>query len=224
MNGDRSILRRTLARRKGWVRHAAVLLGALALAAGARADIYRSEGADGTVSFTDTPVTGDYRVIIRDQAPPKPVSRSRWNDLAHQEARRKQLDPRLVKAVIQVESADNPSAVSRKGAIGLMQLMPGTARAMGVQDPFEPQDNIKGGVKYLSQMLDRFRGRLDLALAAYNAGPAAVERYGGIPPYAETRNYVNRVLDAYQRLTSEPLALDTPPDDMDNPVSVAGRE
>lgn len=197
-------------------------LGALVLWCGmARADIYGVKGPDGVFSFTDTPVNPEYHVVIRD---PLPVEKkTHWKEVARNEAMRKNLDPLLVKAVIQVESGENPTAVSSKGAMGLMQLMPATARQMGVQDPFKPQENVAGGVKYLAQMVDRFRGRLDLALAAYNAGPNAVVRYGGIPPYPETRNYVTRVLDAYRRLSSG-LSLDTGGGAMDNPVSVAGRE
>lgn len=107
------------------------------------------------------------------------------------------LEPRLVRALIQVESAWNPAAVSRVGAVGLMQLMPATASLLQVSDPYDPGENVRGGTAFLRRMIDRFDGRLELALAAYNAGPEAVERYGGIPPYAETRNYVRRVLHLY---------------------------
>lgn len=106
------------------------------------------------------------------------------------------LEPRLVQALVQVESGYNRKARSNKGAIGLMQLMPGTAADLAVADPWDADQNLQGGTSYLRQMIDRFGG-LDLALAAYNAGPEAVMKYGGIPPYAETRDYVRRVLGLF---------------------------
>lgn len=108
------------------------------------------------------------------------------------------LDPRLVASVVEVESHFERWARSSAGALGLMQLMPETATDLGVENPFDPGENLQGGSRYLRQMLDRFR-HLDLALAAYNAGPSAVERHGGIPPYPETRRYVQKVLTAYRR-------------------------
>ncbi|MEE8522476.1 MAG: lytic transglycosylase domain-containing protein [Thermoanaerobaculia bacterium] len=108
-------------------------------------------------------------------------------------ARRENLNPRLVQAVVQVESGYNPRALSRQGAMGLMQLMPDTARQMGVADPYDPVQNLRGGTRYLRQQLERF-SNLSLALAAYNAGPTTVARYDGLPPYRETRDYVRKVL------------------------------
>ena len=104
------------------------------------------------------------------------------------------LDPRLVAAVVQAESAFDHLAVSPRGAVGLMQLMPATAAGLAVDDPYDPDQNLRGGTAYLRRLLDRYGGDLELALAAYNAGPEAVDRYGGVPPYRETRDYVRRVL------------------------------
>ena len=108
------------------------------------------------------------------------------------------LSPRLVQSVVQVESGYNPRALSSKGAMGLMQLMPDTARELGVRNPWDPEQNIRGGARYLRLQLDRF-GDLALALAAYNAGPTAVARYQGVPPYKETQRYVDKVLGLYQK-------------------------
>ena len=107
------------------------------------------------------------------------------------------LDPKLVEALIRVESAFNSRALSTKGAMGLMQLMPGTALDLGVENAFDVEENLRGGTTYLRSLIDRFDGDLKLAIAGYNAGPAAVEKYQGIPPYRETTDYVRRVLAAY---------------------------
>jgi soluble lytic murein transglycosylase-like protein len=114
-------------------------------------------------------------------------------------ARQHALFPDLIAAMVKVESNFNSRAVSRRGAQGLLQLMPETARLLGVSDPFDPWQNLEGGSRYLRSLLDRFRGDLVLALAAYNAGEKAVERHGGLPPFAETRQYVDRVLDYFAR-------------------------
>ncbi len=108
------------------------------------------------------------------------------------------LDPRLVRALIQAESGYNVKAVSNKGAIGLMQLMPDTASELKISNPYDPSENVRGGTLYLRQMIDHFAGKIELAIAAYNAGPGAVEKHGGIPPFAETRDYVRRVLSLWR--------------------------
>jgi soluble lytic murein transglycosylase-like protein len=124
---------------------------------------------------------------------------TKFDELFKEVARTYNLDPKLLHAIAKVESNYNPRAVSPKGALGVMQLIPSTARLVGVSDPFDPRENIHGGARYLKYLLDKF-GDLTLALAAYNAGPKAVEAYGGIPPYAETQRYVRSVLSLYQRL------------------------
>jgi len=125
------------------------------------------------------------------------VARERWGALIADHSVRHGLDPRLVTAVVEVESAYRPRARSRKGAMGLMQLMPATAAQLAVDDPYDPEQNLRAGVAYLARMVERFE-TLELALAAYNAGPEAVERHRGVPPYRETRDYVERVLRLYQ--------------------------
>jgi soluble lytic murein transglycosylase-like protein len=121
-----------------------------------------------------------------------------FEQLIHDASEKYGVDEGLISAVIQAESNFNPSAVSSAGAQGLMQLMPATASSLGVTDPLDPAQNVNGGVKLLSQLLDRYDGNTSLALAAYNAGPGAVAAYGGIPPYQETQTYVNRVLQLWQ--------------------------
>lgn len=122
-----------------------------------------------------------------------------FDGVIHAAAQRHELDPALLSAVIERESNYDPHAISKAGAMGLMQLMPDTARGLGVRDPFDPAQNIEGGATYLRGLIDRYHGRLDVALAAYNAGPGAVDHYGGVPPYAETRAYVQGILGAYRR-------------------------
>jgi soluble lytic murein transglycosylase-like protein len=127
------------------------------------------------------------------------IDRDGVEKLVREAAERHHVDPALVRAVIETESNWNPAAVSRKGALGLMQLIPTTAQRFGVNDVFNPKQNVEAGVRYLRTLLERYRGNLDLALAAYNAGEGAVDRAHGVPSYRETRNYVQRVQDAYFR-------------------------
>ena len=121
-----------------------------------------------------------------------------YDGLIRRTAQRHVLDPALLSAVIQQESSFNPKARSSAGAMGLMQLMPDTARSLGVTDPYDPAQNVEGGARMLRGLIDRYGGRLDFALAAYNAGSGAVDKYGGVPPYAETRSYVHAILGQYR--------------------------
>lgn len=134
------------------------------------------------------------------------VDRDGAEKIVREAAERHHVDPALVRAVIETESNWNPRAYSHKGAGGLMQLIPTTAQRFGAYDIFNPQQNVDAGVKYLRTLLERYNGNLDLALAAYNAGEGAVERAHGVPAYRETRNYVQKVQDAYFRPGSGRLA------------------
>lgn len=187
----------------------AVLAWVAIVPGAAAANLYGFEDEDGVAHFGDAPSDRRYRLILRDPRPaaglqpsslrpgPKPPH---LTPLIGEAARNTRLDPALIEAVVRVESGFDSAARSPKGAQGLMQLMPATARRYGVDDPLDPAQNLLGGARYLRDLLDRF-ATLPLALAAYNAGEGAVERHGNtIPPFAETEAYVPRVLEHYQRL------------------------
>lgn len=181
----------------------AFLLGSLT-SPYAGADIYRYVDEDDIVHFTDAPTDKRYKIFMRDLKKDKElrtklryassVNPAEFEQLIKTCSVKYGVNPSLVKAVIHAESGYNPNAVSSKGAGGLMQLMPATAKSLKVADRFNPKDNVEGGVKYLRFLLDTFRGDVSLAVAAYNAGLTKVAKYGGIPPYNETQTYVTRVL------------------------------
>lgn len=172
----------------------------------ASADIYQYVAEDGTIFFTNASKSRGGKVVFREkkenavspkETPARVADRESVYTIAEEKAREHNVDPKLVKAVIKTESNWNPNAVSRKGAQGLMQLMPGTASLMGVVNPFDPSENIDGGIRYLKFLLEKFAGNLTLALAAYNAGPKLVEKKGAVPSIPETVAYVKRVIAHY---------------------------
>lgn len=134
---------------------------------------------------------------------PAMVPPAQIDALVNTNATAMQVDPALVKAIIANESGFNANATSKVGAQGLMQLMPETAAGLGVTNAYDPSQNVMGGTKYIKGLLDRFNGNVKFAVAAYNAGPNAVEKYGGVPPYAETQNYVQNVLSSYEKYRSQ---------------------
>jgi soluble lytic murein transglycosylase-like protein len=175
--------------------------------------VYKSL-SEGTVSFSDQkPLHGDYEVLHYDCYACNPNSSIDWHNIAldtqsyksiiDNAAKRYGVDKALIRAVIHAESSFNPTAVSRQGAQGLMQLMPATADDLGVADPFNATENINGGTQYLAQLLKQFDGDSRLATAAFNAGPNAVRKFAGIPPYAETKVYVERVAILRARYQNE---------------------
>ena len=177
-------------------------------------DVWRAELEDGTVVFTDSPGHSGFERFHVDGPPPQRMNVSNrtfplldtWDYLILNAATRYYLEPELIKSVILAESGMNPRALSSAGAMGLMQLMPGTASDLGVTDPWDPEQNIDGGSRYIREQLDNF-GDLRRAIAAYHAGPGNVRRYGGIPPFEATQIYVARVLDLYEMFRTErPLA------------------
>jgi soluble lytic murein transglycosylase-like protein len=173
---------------------------ALPVPRAAAGDTYRIVAPDGTVHYTNAPNDPRYRRLRGLSGSQQGLlnlrgaSADRYRDEITAAADRYGVDRRLVEAVIRAESAFNPRALSRKGAQGLMQLMPTTASMLGVQDAFDPRQNIEAGVRHLSGLIERYARDLRLALAAYNAGHQAVAAHGGVPPYPETRRYVDRIL------------------------------
>ena len=172
-----------------------ILLPAWA-AADSGARVYRNVDASGLVRYTNIPHPNIPHPSFSSRGKPsEPPSGLR--DMIRSTASRHGISPQLVEAIVAVESSFNPLAVSRKGAMGLMQLMPETANAYAVRNPFDPLENIQGGIRLLRDLLHQFQGDLPLVLAAYNAGGKAVVEYNGIPPYRETQEYVKKVLGRY---------------------------
>ncbi len=162
----------------------------------ARADIYVYIDSQGVMHFTNTPTSDNYKLYMREplKQPKSWLNVGDYDDVIAEAARRHGLSFSLLKALIHVESYFDPRAVSKKGAMGLCQIMPENLIALNISDPFDPWENIMGGACYLKAMMERFNGQLPLALAAYNAGPTTVERYNDIPPYQETQHYVQKVM------------------------------
>jgi soluble lytic murein transglycosylase-like protein len=194
-----------------------IILLTLFISTEVMADIYKFTDTDGRVYYTDEPRHSLYKRIIKTKVPYytsiykgknymgkvhtfSGINKRRFSDLIEQTANKYQVDAKLVHAVIQTESAYNSAAQSPKGAVGLMQLMPDTARRFGVSDRNDPDQNVDGGTRYLKHLINMFNPNLDLAVAAYNAGENAVIRYNNsIPPYPETQNYVKQVLALYNQ-------------------------
>lgn len=171
------------------------------LAVPAAADIYIYIDSHGIMHFTNAPTSSNYRIYIRERSNPQHswVDVNRFDRYINEAAIRHGVDFPLVKAVIHAESAFDPQAVSKKGALGLMQIMPQNLSEFQVDDPFDPWQNIMGGTRYLKELLERFDGQVPLALAAYNAGPRMVDTHRGIPPFLETETYVKKVMDFLHR-------------------------
>ena len=182
---------------KRWKRVPPPTAGAMRAARSAAAEVEKVLGAVPTRASgqanADSDVSPDNRELIGARA----ISSAELDKIIADAAARNNVDVNLVRAVIKVESNFNPSARSRKGAMGLMQLMPGTARTLNVSNPYDPQQNVDAGVRHLKSLLDTYNGDLNRSLAAYNAGAGAVDRSHGVPPYAETRSYVRRIKTLY---------------------------
>ena len=183
-----------------------VIMSVTVTAFSSYADIYKYEDADGVLHFTDAPTDKRFKIFMRDLKKDRKLRTTfklagcarnpeEFEPIINACALEYGVDKSLVKAVIHAESGYNPSAVSSKGAKGLLQLMPKTAQDLKVSNSLDPAENIRGGVRYLRFLLDTFKGNETLALAAYNSGLNKVARFGGVPPYQETRNYVSKVLN-----------------------------
>ena len=164
------------------------------------ADIYRYVDSQGVLHFTNVPTNAKYRIYLREK--PKfdfnAGPAGRFDKLISRAAEAHGIEISLLKAIIKAESGFNPKAVSKRGAMGLMQIMPENVALFRIKDPFDPRENVMAGTRYFKELYERFKGRLPLALAAYNAGPTTVERYRSIPPFPETRRYVEKVMTFYR--------------------------
>lgn len=189
------------------VRISVVLFSLLFIAPTASADIFKYTDENGVTCYTDAPLGKKNQKVVAEKSnkvipDEKKVEKSLavnadYSRYVQKSAQKYEIEPELIHAVIRTESNGNHRAVSKKGAMGLMQLMPSTASDMNVGNPFNPEENIEGGTRYLRSLIEKFNGNLTLAIAAYNSGPKTVERYGNVPPISETRHYVNSVLALY---------------------------
>lgn len=178
-----------------------LILAVCVLPSGAAGDIYRYVDEDGTIVFTDTPRHSGYEIHVRERGSFRLASTAGYypyRDLVLEACAVHGMDEALIRAVMEVESDYNRFAISRSGARGLMQLMPETALHLGVTNVWDPRQNIHAGTSYLKRFLKRYSGNLELALAAYNAGPNAVAAYGQVPPYPQTVDYVRKVMRLYR--------------------------
>jgi soluble lytic murein transglycosylase-like protein len=171
--------------------------------------IFAFTDTQGVIHYSNVPADKRFRLVLAAPAEPREMGRAAgvtlerfaaYTRLIQGAAQSNGLEPALVAAVILAESGGDPRAQSKRGARGLMQLMPATARQYGVSNVFDPEENIRGGSRYLRDLVERYQNDLQLVLAAYNAGPEAVDQHGGIPPFRETLEYVPRVLQIYHRL------------------------
>jgi soluble lytic murein transglycosylase-like protein len=166
------------------------------------ADIYMYIDENGVMHFTNTPTSNqhDYKVYLKEKTAVsgKFYNTNKYDGFISDASREFGVDSRLLKAMIKAESDFDPRAISKKGAMGLMQIMPENFKMLDLKNPFDPWENIKAGARYFKRLHERFNGKLALSLAAYNAGPTAVDRYKNIPPYQETEEYVRRVLRYYR--------------------------
>jgi hypothetical protein len=201
-------------RRNASARAVVVSLAAAALPFSASADVFTRRGANGVLEATNLPDREGFQLTYRSKGPVThspgfrlhPSNNRLYDPFIREAVALHRVDEQLVRAVIQVESQFDARAISRAGARGLMQIMPATALRLGVADLFDPRQNILGGVKYLRLLLDMFQGDVSLAVAGYNAGENAVQRYNGVPPYKETQGYVRKILGLLARGDSLPAA------------------
>ena len=181
-----------------WICYTVIFL--IAASMPAWADIYRYIDENGVMHFTNTPTSSvhQFKLFLKEKPPvANRLSSQAYDDIIDEASQQYGVSFPLLKAIIKAESDFDPQAVSKKGAKGLMQIMPENFELLGIEDPFDPSQNIHAGARYFKQLYDRFDGKIALSLAAYNAGPTAVDRYKTVPPYEETEEYVRRVLQYF---------------------------